>query len=259
MNTIFNESNLETLKRLSDCSLDLTVTSPPYDNLRKYNGYCFDFDNLCKELFRATKQGGVVVWNVSDAMIDGSETGTSLKQALKFMEVGFNLHDTMIWIKDGGGAIGSPFAYTQNFEYMFVFSKGRPKTTNLLRDKPNQSFGKDKSGVGRRKKDGEHKIETRKISSEFSKRNNYWYYPPEKGGEHPAVFPLQLAVDHIKSWSNIGDLVYDCFSGSGTTCVAAKMWGRQYLGSEISEQYFNLSQKRISETEQKSFIIEEEI
>lgn len=251
MNKVYCESNLDTLSRMENESIDLVVTSPPYDNLRKYNGYSFDFESLVKELHRTVRKGGVVMWNVSDAMVDGSETGTSFQQALKFMAQGFFLHDTMIWIKDGGGAIGSPFSYTQNFEYMFVFSKGRPKTTNLLRDKPNASFGKDKSGVGRRKPDGSHKIESRKLSAEFSKRNNYWYYPPEKGGGHPAVFPLALAIDHIKSWTNPGDVVYDCFAGSGTTLVAAKMEGRKYLGSEISQEYVGIIEKRLADTNPK--------
>lgn len=140
-NQIFNEDNLATLKRMPDNYIDLTVTSPPYDNLRKYNGYCFDFDKLASELWRVTKSGGVVVWNVSDAMVNGSETGTSMKQALFFMSLGFNLHDTMIWVKDGGGAVGSSRAYTQNFEYIYIFSKGTPKTANMLRDKPNASAG----------------------------------------------------------------------------------------------------------------------
>ena len=153
---------VEGLKLIKPNSIDLTVTSPPYDNLRTYNGYCFDFESVAKELYRVTKLGGVVVWNVNDSTIKGSETGNSFRQALYFKELGFNLHDTMIWIKDGGGAVGSNKCYTQNFEYMFVFSKGAPKTINLIYDKPNKSFGQDKSGVGRRKVTGEHKNRTAK-------------------------------------------------------------------------------------------------
>ena len=238
---------VEGLKLLKDESIDLTVTSPPYDNLRTYNGYSFDFESVAKELYRVTKLGGVVVWNVNDSTIKGSETGNSFRQALYFKELGFNLHDTMIWIKDGGGAVGSNKCYTQNFEYMFVFSKGTPKTINLIYDKPNKSFGQDKSGVGRRKVTGEHKIEQRKPSKEFSRRNNWWYIPPQKGAGHPAVFPEQLANDHIISWSNEGDIVLDPFSGSGTTHKMALLNNRRFIGFEISQEYVDIETQRLKE------------
>ena len=238
---------VEGLKLFKPNSIDLTVTSPPYDNLRTYNGYCFDFESVAKELYRVTKLGGVVVWNVNDSTIKGSETGNSFRQALYFKELGFNLHDTMIWIKDGGGAVGSNKCYTQNFEYMFVFSKGAPKTIHLIYDKPNKSFGQDKSGVGRRKATGEHKIEQRKPSKEFSRRNNWWYIPPQKGVGHPAVFPEQLANDHIISWSNEGDIVLDPFSGSGTTHKMALLNNRRFIGFEISQEYIDIETQRLKD------------
>ena len=238
---------VEGLKLIKPNSIDLTVTSPPYDNLRTYNGYCFDFESVAKELYRVTKLGGVVVWNVNDSTIKGSETGNSFRQALYFKELGFNLHDTMIWIKDGGGAVGSNKCYTQNFEYMFVFSKGTPKAIHLIYDKPNKSFGQDKSGVGRRKATGEHKIEQRKPSKEFSRRNNWWYIPPQKGVGHPAVFPEQLANDHIISWSNEGDIVLDPFSGSGTTHKMALLNNRRFIGFEISQEYIDIETQRLKE------------
>jgi site-specific DNA-methyltransferase (adenine-specific) len=225
-------------------SIDLTVTSPPYDGLRTYNGYSFDFENIAKQLYRVTKIGGVVVWVVADGTKYGSESGTSFLQALFFKECRFNLHDTMIWVKDGGGAIGSNLCYTQNWEFMFVFSKGRPKVVNLLRDKPNKSAGKDKSGVGRRTVDGVHKIEKRKLCAEFSRRNNWWYIAPERG-DHPAIFPESLAADHILSWSNPGDLVLDPFVGSGTTGKMAVLNNREFIGIDISNEYCELARKRI--------------
>lgn len=241
---------LELMKKITEKSISLTVTSPPYDNLRTYNGnieqWNFEkFKLIAEELYRITKDGGVVVWVVSDATIKGSETGSSFKQALYLKDCGFNLHDTMIWVKDGGGAIGSNKCYTQNFEYMFVFSKGTPNAINLIYDKPNQSYGQDKSGVGRRKATGEHKIEQRKESKEFSRRNNWWYIPPQKGVGHPAVFPEQLANDHILSWSNEGDLVFDPFTGSGTTGKMAVLNNRNFIGIELDENYYNIAKERI--------------
>lgn len=250
--SLLNGDCLELMKNIPDKSVDLTVTSPPYDNLRTYNGninqWSFEkFQEIAKELYRVTQNGGVVVWIINDSTVKGSETGTSFKQALYFKDVGFNLHDTMIWTKDGGGAIGSNKCYIQNFEYMFVFSKGTPKSINLIYDKPNLSFGVDKSGVGRRKTDGTKKIEKRKPAKEFSRRNNWWYIPPQKGGEHPAVFPEQLANDHIISWSNEEDVVLDPFMGSGTTGKMAILNNRKFIGIELDDTYFQIAKKRIEE------------
>ena len=248
INKIYNESNIDTIAKMPDEFIDLVVTSPPYDGLRTYNGYCFDFENLAKGLYRVLKQGGVVVWIVNDATVNGSETGTSFRQALYFMECGFKLHDTMIWAKDGGGALGSNRCYTQNFEYMFILSKGTPKAYNLICDKKNLSFGQDKSGVGRRNPDGTLKIEKRKEASAYSKRNNWWLVVPgtEEGSSfHPAVFPEKLVRDHIWTWSNEGDLVYDPFMGSGTSAKMAHYLKRNYIGSEISSEYVEKARKRV--------------
>ena len=250
VNKIYCENCLNTMRRMSEGFVDLTVTSPPYDNLRNYNGFEFKWEAIIKELYRVTKKGGVVVWVVGDATIKGSETGTSFKQALFFKECGFNLHDTMIWVKDGGGAVGSNKCYTQNFEYMFVFSKGVPKTHNIIKDKPNKSFKKTGSLLhkGRRLASGEHKVELRKPPQEFSRRNNWWYIPTATvNHNHPAVFPEQIANDHIISWSEKGDLVYDPFMGSGTTAKMAILNCRNYIGSEISQEYVDIAEERLDE------------
>lgn len=252
LNKIYCMDNVQGMKQLDNESVDLVVTSPPYDNLRNYNGFSFDFENVCKELFRIVKLGGVIVWIVSDSTINGSETGTSFRQALYFKDVGFNLHDTMIWCKDGGGAVGSNYCYTQNFEYMFVFSKGLPKSIHLICDKQNLSFGKkDGCRTGRRNANGEHKTEVRNHNHEFSRRNNWWRLVPqaEEGSSfHPAVFPEILVRDHIISWSNEGDVVLDPFMGSGTTAKVARALGRKYIGFEISQEYVDLANKRLQET-----------
>ena len=252
LNKIYCMDNVQGMKQLDNESVDLVVTSPPYDNLRNYNGFSFDLDGMITELLRIVKLGGVIVWIVSDATINGSETGTSFRQALKFMEKGFNLHDTMIWCKDGGGAIGSNLCYTQNFEYMFVFSNGKPKSVNLINDKKNLSFGKkDGCLTGRRNANGEHKSEVRNHNHEYSRRNNWWRLVPqaEEGSSfHPAVFPEILVRDHIISWSNEGDIVLDPFMGSGTTAKVARALGRKYIGFEISQEYVDLANKRLQET-----------
>jgi site-specific DNA-methyltransferase (adenine-specific) len=249
---------LELMKTIPDGSVDLTVTSPPYDNLRTYNGNNNQWGErvwkgVIKELHRVTSDGGVVVWVVSDAKIKGSETGTSFKQALWAMESGFNLHDTMIWNKGNFTAVGAlKTSYAPVFEYMFVLSLGRPKTFNPIKDRPNKHYGVTYHQTVRQRdgttKEGHGKgIKTIK---KFGQRHNVWMIHPEKSNSkrfHPAMFPETLAQDHIISWSNEGDTMLDPFMGSGTTGVAAKSLGRSFIGIELDETYFNISQKRIAE------------
>ncbi len=251
----------EEMGKIPNDSVDLTVTSPPYDNIRDYKGYCFeeeDFKKIVKELFRVTKKGGVVVWVVGDSVMKGSETGTSFRQALGFMDGGFKLHDTMIYEKNTSSfpARRSGKRYTQIFEYMFVFCKGKIKTGNLICDKPNKWAGHTNWGKNtHRGKDGELK-ETKDIKPvpDFSPRNNIWKYNVGKGfnskdkesHEHPAIFPEKLAEDHILSWSNEGDVVLDPFMGSGTTCKMAKKNGRKYIGIDASKEYCDLAEKIIA-------------
>lgn len=238
VNKIYNEDCVNTLVRMPKRFVDLVVTSPPYDNLRKYNGYSFNFEVVAKNLYRVLKFGGVIVWVVGDATKDGSETLTSFKQAIFFREAGFNLHDTMIYEKSG---MSNPSSnrYHQVFEYMFVFSKGKPKTFNPIKDREN----KYKGICG-----GE-----RSFRDDFGKRFNVWRYA--NGGnntskddetfKHPAPFPEGLAKDHILSWSNKEDVVYDPFMGSGTTAKMAIITGRNYIGSELSKEYCDLAEKRL--------------
>lgn len=247
LNKIYNEDCLDTMKRMKSNSIDLTVTSPPYDNLRSYKGYKFEFKKIARELFRVTKEGGVVVWVVNDQKVDGSETGTSFRQALYFKKIGFNIHDTMIWEKTGSGAIGgTSFQYLQNFEFTFVFSKGgKPKTFNPIEDRPNViKFGKVQTNA-RINQDGKS-TESRQIQRKpFGRRTNIWKIAPQQNTNHPAPFPIQLASDHIKSWSNKGDTVYDPLTGSGTTLLASKLLSRNFIGSEIAEDYYKIALERV--------------
>ena len=256
LNKIYNMDCVQGMKLLDDCSVDLTVTSPPYDNLRTYNGnieqWSFEkFKAIAKELYRVTKQGGVVVWVVGDATIKGSETGTSFKQALYFMECGFNLHDTMIYEKNGAGAVGSNKCYLQNFEYMFVFSKGKIKTVNLIYDRENKVVGRMKTNTNRDKFTADTGRKYREITTKkMGRRFNIWKYEQTQGHDayskkHPAPFPETLAADHIISWSNEGDLVLDPFMGSGTTAKMALLNNRNFIGFELSQEYCKMAEKRI--------------
>lgn len=254
LNKIYCMDCLVGLKQMKDESVDLTVTSPPYDNLRTYNGYSFDFENIAKELYRVTKKGGVIVWIVGDSTIKGSESGTSFKQALYFKEIGFNLHDTMIWNK-GSFSFPSKNCYHQVFEYMFIFSKGKPKTLNFIKDRKNKYVGE--RGASGRKKDGTRNKGKSTVRDEYGKRFNIWNYSIGGGHctkdkiahKHPAIFPEQLAYDHIVSWSNENDVVMDIFMGSGTTAKMCKMTNRNYIGFEISQEYCEIAEERLKNCE----------
>lgn len=252
LNRVIHGDCSEVMSFMPSESVDLTVTSPPYDDLRKYNGYSFPFEKIAKELYRVTKKGGVVVWVVNDKTKNGSESGTSFKQAIYFKEIGFNLHDTMIYAKENPMPL-THNRYEQQFEYMFVFSKGKPKTFNPLM-KANKDYGKNKGGTFRHtgeKTEQKHKLNATKKESY---RNNIWFYSVGKGGstkdidafKHPAIFPEKLAQDHILSWSNEGDVVLDCFCGSGTTLKMAHTNGRNFIGVDYSSEYVELSKKRVN-------------
>ena len=246
VNTIHNESNLVTMAKMPDCFIDLTVTSPPYDGLRDYNGYSFDFENVAKELYRVTKDGGVVVWIVNDSTINGSETLTSFKQAIYFNEVGFNVHDTMIWRRRT--LPQNSTRYEPAFEYMFVFSKGKPKTFNPIKKKALYEESRKKKTYHRNGKDGVH-TENELTRHETVVIDNVWDIP-NRGNDklahkHPAIFPEDLAKKHIFSWSNKGDVIYDPFAGSGTTIKMAHLQNRDWIASEISLEYIKLANKRL--------------
>jgi len=267
-NTIYNESCLETMSKMPDEYVDLIITSPPYDDLRTYNnkldrkklkGYSFQFEKIAREIYRVTKQGGVVVWVVGDETVNGNESGNSFRQALYFKECGFKLFDTMIYSKPPRGAVGNNKTYWQSFEYMFILSKGNPKTVNLIRDRKNKESRNGDSGT-KRLQDGTLLKLKRGGYSEFGRRKNIWEYNIGNGHsasdsiafEHPAIFPEKLARDHIISWSNESDLVYDPFIGSGTTAKMAILNKRNYIGSEINKHYCNICTRRIALI-QKSF------
>lgn len=282
INDIIIGSNVDILTKFPDECIDLTVTSPPYDGIRNYNkklktnqpligSYSFPFEELANQLFRVTKLGGVVMWNVNDQTVKGNdggstETGNSFRMALYFQQIGFNIHDTMIYKKPG---VRFPDAtrYHQTFEYMFILSKGTPKTINFIKDKKNTSYDPNKKWANERMKrekdDGYSVCDTFTFAvEEFGRRHNVWEINPEQscGGDvtewnwHPAIFPSSMARDHIISWSNKGDIVLDPFSGSGTTAIQAKILNRNYIGIDINQEYVEKSKKRILNYSSKGVI-----
>ena len=251
MKLILGDSYIE-LAKLEENSIDLTVTSPPYDNLRTYNGNNEQWGELVwkgiiEELYTVTKPGGVVIWVVGDATIKGSETGTSFKQALWAKECGFNLHDTMIWNKGGFSAVGALVTrYAPVFEYMFIWSKGSPLTFNALKDRKTIHGGKNASGTIRQPDGTTKPMSKTMVINEYGQRFNIWEQSPQRQvGGHPAPFPEKLAHDHIISWSNEGDTVLDPFMGSGTTGKMAKQLGRNFIGIELDKDYYEIAKKRI--------------
>lgn len=255
INQIFNENCLDTMARMPDNYIDLVVTSPPYDNLRTYNGYSFDFEAIAAELWRVVKPGGVIVWVVGDATVNGSETGTSFRQALHFKSLGFNLHDTMIFAKLNPIPL-THNRYEQQFEFMFVFSKDKPKTFNPIL-KPNKKMGKIREGRYYKNKSAKQTTNGNSggtIKEKSTTYNIWFYYVGNRGLQkngivHPAMFPKDLVIDHINSWSNEYDIVYDPFMGSGTTALAAVETNRKYIGSEISKEYCDIIERRLNDTQ----------
>ena len=250
MTGVYNENCIDVMKRMEPCSVDLVVTSPPYDNLREYNNsstWNFEvFKEIADNLYRVVKEGGVVVWVVNDATIDGSETLSSFKQALYFKEIGFNVNDTMIWRKPNPLQCFKSTRYTPCFEYMFIFSKGVPKTFNPIMKKTKNGgkvFTSSLKQVNAGKIERKEKTYT---AVESIVDYNVWDIPvAQNHTNHPAVYPLELAKRYILSWSNEGDLVFDPFLGSGTTGIAARLLNREFVGTEMDKEYFEIAKTRV--------------
>lgn len=256
INKIYNQDCLSLMAEMPDKFVDMVLTSPAYDKLRTYNNTCnwnFEiFQSIAKELFRILKDGGVIVWVVGDATVNGSETGSSFKQALYFKELGLNLHDTMIYAKSNPIPL-THNRYEQQFEYMFVLSKRKPKTFNPLLEKcktagniqPKRTFWQTADNEERTLAHSNKEVKDTKF------RYNIWTYSVgvTKGNKHPAPFPEQLANDHILSWTNENDLVYDCFMGSGTVAKMAVLNKRNYIGSEINTEYCEIANNRLKNLE----------
>ncbi len=250
LNDIYNVDCLEGMRNLPDNCIDLIVTSPPYDNLRTYNGYSFPFEDIAREMYRVMKSTGVVVWVVGDKIDKGNKSLTSFKQCLFFQEIGFKVHDVMIYRKKNTPFMRSN-AYTNCYEFMFVLAKDKVVTFNPIKTKTARS-GNEMLVAGK-KADGVNNKVMGHLNEE-KVLTNIWEYAVGLGGstndkiafQHPAIFPEKLAQDHIVSWSNEGDIVLDPFSGSGTTAKMAKLCNRNFIGFEISSEYTVISKERLA-------------
>lgn len=253
LDTIICGDNCDVLGTFPRDCIDLVVTSPPYDDLRTYGGHEWDFYGVAWQLKRVLKPGGVIVWIVGDKTQDGSETGTSAAQAEHFRRIGLNQHDTMIYHRQGAFPMDDSRRYWQDWEYMFVFTNGKPATFNPIKEKSVRAAG---STINRRKLvenvKGEAKVD--RVASGTKSKSNVWYVPAgsfmtedKVAFQHPAVYPERLAADHIVTWSNEGDIVLDPFSGSGTTAKMAKHNGRRYIGIEVNPEYCEIAEKRLAQ------------
>jgi DNA modification methylase len=255
---IYNENCIETLARMSDDLLDMTITSPPYDDLRDYNGYHFPVEQIAASLLKKTKPGGVVIWVVGDRTVNGDETLTSFNHAITFQKAGFNVHDTMIYAKNNPIPSDCGKRYRQCFEYMFCFSKGQPKTFHpitqtIKQEKAFKSFRI--TSIGRNDLAHDHIApKTRKVDNIFYYGDTEIFYynvgtsssKDKIAFQHPAIFPEPLVHDQISTWTNKGDVVYDCFMGSGTTAKIAHILDRKWLGSEVSPEYVKIAETRLA-------------
>jgi site-specific DNA-methyltransferase (adenine-specific) len=254
LSTIHHENAIDTLARMPDEVLDMTIASPPYDDLRDYNGYHFPIEEITEGLFRTTRKGGVVIWVVADRTVNGDESLSSFEHAFSFRRAGFKVHDTMIYAKNNPIPSDCGKRYRQMFEYMFCFAKGSPKTFNPITE-PTKSAGQ-KIKAFRITEAGRGNVPDEDIGREIKaerKLGNIFYYNVGTASardkvafEHPAIFPEQLVEDQIITWTNPGDLVYDCFMGSGTTAKVAEVLGRRWLGSEVSADYIDIARRRLA-------------
>jgi len=260
--TVYHANCLDWLASQPNDSLKFTLTSPPYDDIRDYKGYSFPFENIAQQLWRITRSGGVIAWNVADATVAGSETGTSMRQALYFMSLGFRLHDTMIYLKKNPMPAGvSSKRYHQAWEYIFIFSKDTPLTFNPIMVKA--KFGHLAANMKHRGTDGTlNYVKTKR--NEFTKVRNVFEYSVGGGHstkdkiafKHPAIMPEDLAHDMIRTWTDPGDTVFDPFTGSGTTAKMCLLLGRHFVGTEVSEDYCNIAQQRLESVNPADLLFE---
>ena len=260
LDKIYNLDCLEGMRQMDADRIDIVVTSPPYDNLRSYNGTAdgWNFDKfrlIAQQIARVLKPGGVCVWVVGDATIKGSESGTSFRQALYFKdECGLLLYDTMIYMK-ANPIPQTQRRYNQSFEYMFVLSKGKPTTFNPIMEKcvmagKSQQWGRS---INTDERTAKHlRTDDVQITRETKIHSNVFIYGiGGKNYGHPAVFPERMVQEQIYSWSNENDVCLDPFMGSGTTAIACIKQKRHFIGFEKDETYWKKSVERVMKEQQQ--------
>jgi len=245
LNKIYNEDCLDTMSRMDDCSVDLIVTSPPYEDLRKYNGFSFDFNSVAESMYRVLKDSGVAIWIVNDKRKNGNRTLTHFRQAIKFQDVGFNVLDVMIWKKSNPMPFVQRDQYTPSYEIMLVLVKGKVSVFNPIMEKCKYAGKVIKTHTSN--KESIRKANLTSKTKDTKIKSNVWETVVAGTNHgHPAIFPESLVRDHIFSWSNEGDLVYDPFIGSGTVAKVCLDTNRKYIGSETSSEYCEICRNRIS-------------
>ena len=253
INSIICGDSAEVLKNFPDNSIDMVVTSPPYDGLRDYNGFSLDLHKIGKEIYRVLKDGGIAVMVIQDATKDFAKSLTSFRTIVDWCDnVGFRLFETVIYHKNGTEGAWWKQRFRVDHEYMPIFMKGKkPQYFNKEPLKiPSKHGGKVMSGSGNRRTDGTLSETVRRPINTMKCRGTVWDYlmagdkNPLKR-KHPAVFPDKIPYDCIQCFCPEGGLVLDPFIGCGSTAVMAKVLGRNYIGIDISREYCDLAEERI--------------
>lgn len=252
-NQIICGDSVEILRSFPDNSIDIVVTSPPYDAIRDYKGFSYDLHATGKEIQRVLKLGGVAVIVIQDQTKNFGKTLTSFRTILDWCDsFGFKLFETVIYRKYGAEGAWWNKRFRVDHEYIPIFLKGeRPQYFNKEHLKiPSKHGGKTLTGGGTRLTNG-IRIATRAIKINLMKcRGTIWEYLTAGDGsrlkhEHPATFPDKLPYDFIQCFCPEGGIVLDPFVGSGTTTVAAKNLGRRYIGIDIAPEYCAIAEKRM--------------
>ena len=256
VNKIICEDNITYLKTLPDECIDFVITSPPYDALRDYNGYKLDLHGLGVELLRVLKDGGICVMVIQDSTRDFAKSLTSFRTIVDWCDnIGFRLFECNIYNRQGTEGAWWKKRFRVDHEYMPIFLKGkRPQYFDKENIKiPSKHGGKIMTGANIRTKNGQTgsrkvKINPTKCPGTVMTFGNTCGGESKLKSKHPAVFPNMLAYDMIECFCPEDGTVLDPFNGSGTTTLAAKCLGRNYIGIDVSEEYNKIARERL-ETE----------
>ena len=242
-NKFYNENCLDTIKRFDNETIDLVVTSPPYFNARDYsqysdvNDYMEQMKEIFTDIYSKLKESRMCIINISPVLVPReNRSKQSYRIALPFYfvpmmeKIGYEFLEDIIWKKPSGAVPNrnggffrhrKPVAYKPNIvtEYILVFKK---KSDKLI-----DKFLKNDSLVG-----------------DDYEKTNVWEFNPETKSKHPAPFPKTLVEKCVKYYSYENDLIYDPFGGSGTTGYVSEQLNRNWVMSEIHQEYIEMFNKR---------------